>query len=354
MSVWKRFGSDKQGTVAVTFALIALPVLAIAGVALDHNRAVMTRAALQSIADATALAITQADNDGRAYDVATIVKAAIATSGKGQQIARDNEGRYAVTATGTKVADHTFKVAITGAVPASFVNGVFGKIEVGVAAVATGVQNRTVAQIEGTNLDPEAWDYNELQIYCYDAVNDMALAPLDANGKRMSAFPKVADNTAAGVKAGPANLNVACGTGEQPSFLLKNIREARQFPQYMTTRTPRLFYTNAVRQTSGLITYQVKFNGATVKTLETMLCNTKAECQPKSKGGILPDNHTNLGRTPAVNTTVCKLGQYVYFGWEDRVPGLPGDDSDQDFDDIRAVLSCPAVMQGPFQVRLQS
>lgn len=354
MAMWKRFGSDQRGTMAVTFGLTALPVLAMAGVALDHNRSVMTRTALQGIADSTALAITLADKAVQPYDVVAMVKDAIKRSGKERQIARDDKGAYVVTASSAKLADNTFKVTVSGTVPASFVSGFFGKVEVGVTAVATGVQNRTVAQIEGTNLDPEAWDYNELQSYCYDAVNDMALAPLDANGKRMSAFPKVADNTVAGVLAGPANLNVACGRGEQPSFLLKNIREARQFPQYMLTRPARLFYTNAVRQTSGLITYEVKFNGRTVNTLETILCNTKDECKPKSKGGILPDNHTGLGRSPAVNAATCKAGQYVYFGWEDRVPGVAGDDSDQDFDDIRAVLSCPATTQGPFQVRLQS
>jgi len=51
----RRFALAPRGNVAVTFALICVPVICAAGAAVDYNRASAIRAALQSALDATAL-----------------------------------------------------------------------------------------------------------------------------------------------------------------------------------------------------------------------------------------------------------------------------------------------------------
>ena len=219
------------------------------------------------------------------------------------------------------------------------------------SATALGTQYASETQIQGTNLDPEAWDYNELQAYCYDGTARTRKGPIDPQTGLRTAFPKIADNTPAGVRAAPANLTIRCGSGEQVSYALKNITNANHDPSQMTTGRSRTFYTDATRaddRETTATTYAVSLDGKATDTLETVLCQSKSECQPRASGGVLPDAH-QTGRTPAVNTRACVAGQYLSFGWEDR---LASEGSDRDFDDIRLVISCPKVIAGPFTVRL--
>jgi len=84
------------------------------------------------------------------------------------------------------------------------------------------------------------------------------------------------------------------------------------------------------------------------KVLETVLCDDVKECKPKSKGGIIPEGKN---RTPVQAKGVCSPGKYIYYGWEDRPPGMsgPSDDwtdiawTDRDYDDIRIVIGCPTL-----------
>lgn len=59
MRAHQRFGKDQKGTTAVVFSLTLLPILAIAGAALDYSRASSARASLQKATDATALALVR-------------------------------------------------------------------------------------------------------------------------------------------------------------------------------------------------------------------------------------------------------------------------------------------------------
>lgn len=347
----RRFARNERGTTAMLFGLALIPAAGLAGAAVDYGRMTTLRAGLQKAADQTALSMVIADHDKRSLDLESTYKAALGPTANAMLQA----GKDGLAVSGQwLVAGKEYRVSVAAKTGSTLVGALIGKtaLDVGVRATATGRQDRTAVKIEGANLDPEAADYNETQAYCYDSVKKTRLGPLDPDtGKRLD-FVKIADNTDDGVKAGPKNVNVLCGDGEEVSFLLKNIREARTSVAKQKSGTPRNFYTDAVK-TNGALAYIVTFDGLTRNTLETILCENKAECKPKKEGGILPNNH-QTGRLPAVNAKACTTGQFIYFGWEDRIPGYPGDNSDTDFDDIRMFVTCPQVITGPFTVRLSA
>jgi Flp pilus assembly protein TadG len=355
MSVFQRFMADRRGTTGMVLALCAIPVVGLAGAAVDYSSANAARAALQKVADDTALMVVLAKHNGQALDYTTAFNNLVDRSPAASALRSGG----ALTIGGTWLTpDKEFKVTAAGTMRTSLTAVFQPSVAVSVAAAATGVQEVTQSDISGTNLDPEAADYNELQAYCYNAKTQARLGPIDGTTGQRTAYAKIADNTDAGVKAGPANLNIRCGTDEQVSYLLKNIREARTDLVKQRTATARLFYTDAVKdEKTGVLSYGVTLDGVTRNTLETILCDTQAKCKPQNQGGVLPNNH-QTGRTPAVNASVCAPGKFLYFGWEDRIPGYVkngvADSSDRDFDDIRLVVTCPTTTVGPFRVRLSA
>jgi Flp pilus assembly pilin Flp len=352
MSIFKRFIRNENGTTAVLFGLALIPLAGMAGAAVDYSRMTALRAGLQQAADKTAMTVLYADYAKRSYDVDAIFKGSLGPAAKA--LLETAPGSLSVS--GAWVAKNEYKVTVSGSLAGSLIRAVMPEriLDVGVRAAAVSSQTRSSAKIQGTNLDPEAADYNETQAYCYNDKTKGRLGPLDPKTGERKPFAKIADNTDAGVKAGPQVTDIQCAEGEEISFLLKNIREARTSPAKQASGTPRYFYTDAVRnKATDVVSYTVTFDGLTRNTLETILCDTQEQCQPKSKGGILPNNH-QMGRLPAVNAKVCSPGKYLYFGWEDRIPGYPGDSSDTDFDDIRMSITCPSETVGPFLVRLSA
>jgi hypothetical protein len=71
--------------------------------------------------------------------------------------------------------------------------------------------------------------------------------------------------------------------------------------------------------------------------LETVRCDTLEECRPTTQGGVVP---AGRNRTPNHETRPCVPGKFMYFGWEDRPPGI-GAWTDTDYDDIVFVMQCP-------------
>ena len=350
MSVIGRFATDRSGTTAVLFGLSMLPIVGAAGAAVDYARANAARAALQKAADQTALTMVIGRHNGQTLDYRAVFADALARTGSSAGTLASPRATLDVAGTWI-VADKQFKVTASGSIPTSLMAVFQPAAAVGASATALGVQNASETQIQGANLDPEAWDYNELQAYCYNGATRTRQGPIDPQTGQRTTFPKIADNTPAGVRATPANLTIRCGSGEQVSYALKNITNANHDPSQMTTGRSRTFYTDATKADDAATTptaYAVSLDGAATGTLETVLCASRAECQPRASGGILPDTH-QTGRTPATNTRACQTGQYLYFGWEDR---LISEGSDRDFDDIRLVISCPKVIAGPFTVRL--
>lgn len=56
---WRAFLRTEKGNVAVTFAVALVPLLGLIGMAIDYSRAASLRAAMQSAADSTALAVSK-------------------------------------------------------------------------------------------------------------------------------------------------------------------------------------------------------------------------------------------------------------------------------------------------------
>ncbi len=66
MIAWKNlrrklsaFGADQRGNIALTFLLVALPVIAFVGAAVDYSRANSVKASMQAALDATALMLSK-------------------------------------------------------------------------------------------------------------------------------------------------------------------------------------------------------------------------------------------------------------------------------------------------------
>ena len=60
MALLRRFGHDRSGNVASTFALSILPLVGLAGAAVDYSRATKLQSNLQQITDAAALSAAAA------------------------------------------------------------------------------------------------------------------------------------------------------------------------------------------------------------------------------------------------------------------------------------------------------
>src|SRR4051812_44212040 len=58
MTLLKSFLRDRRGTVALTFAIAAIPLAGVSGAAVDYSRAVQTRHKLEIATDAAALSAT--------------------------------------------------------------------------------------------------------------------------------------------------------------------------------------------------------------------------------------------------------------------------------------------------------
>ncbi len=66
MIAWKNlrqklsaFGADQRGNIALTFLVVALPVIAFVGAAVDYSRANSVKASMQAALDATALMLSK-------------------------------------------------------------------------------------------------------------------------------------------------------------------------------------------------------------------------------------------------------------------------------------------------------
>ncbi len=325
-----RFLPDDRGSIATIFSLSLVPMLAFAGVAIDYGRAVMVRDSMQKSADMAALGAAGSDS----ADVSRAISAARA----------DLQGNLAASLRGLDVqgkwlSPTDFQVITQGAVPTTILQAVPGmpkEIGVGVEAVARVYQPIVVsAKPKVSQLDPEAADYNRISVYCFNPAKRS-----DPTTKGRTKFVDIADN--AGTKF---NYTMpACSPGETVSYKLKNVRNARTSPSKWND--PRVENYSYFTDTT-LEGYTQKHNLGGVEILETVLCDNLTVCKPQSQGGVLP---SGKNRTPRVETRECAPGKLMYFGWEDRPPGLGW--TDRDYDDIRVIVECPSITKGQKQVRL--
>lgn len=329
------------------FALAAVPVIGAAGVAIDYSRADASRTALRLHADRAAILVAAQGSKDAAHESTVLAqtKAAIeAEMGTGiGSVAVDGRWQDAVH----------YRVEIAAEVPTTL-TGVLPYAPDTIAIDTLAVARRSPPQYETqpptrSLLDPEAGDYNRIYMYCYDPNKSHE----DQRGR--SGLTPIADNGTPPTDYSNRNLP-ECGPGEIQSYMLRNVRGARRDRGRWDRATEEVYeyYADAtIDPLTEAVRYDVRgfrvYNGqrrvgidmAASPILETIMCRSEAECKPVREGGIIPNRRT--GRTPSVTTDACAAGNFVYFGWEDRPPGLGW--TDTDYDDIRLVISCPVMKE---------
>lgn len=328
------FLSDRKGNFALMSALAMVPILGAAGLAVDFTRAVNARAFLQSLADEAALSGARGGTTGDTSKILDFAK-----------MAAEQASGYAFKPTNVVVKDkwlsaQDYRVTIHGTIATTILSGLPGfpdavAIAVGATAEA-GKPKYTYTAPKFKSLDPSAWDYNQLAVYCFDP--EKASDPA-THGRSQEVI--IADDAG-------TNYTYAmptCAAGEYLSFHLHNVRDALHDAQNTGGGGSLLQKINKIAKnadkydyyTDTVITGGVEKYSLPEPTLETVLCDTYQECTGTSQGGIVPEG---ANRTPESATQPCSAGKFLYYGWEDRPPSQG---SDRDYNDIRIVMACPSV-----------
>lgn len=337
----RAYGRDRSGNVLILFALSAPVLFGIAGAALDYGNAVRIRTVEQSVSDATALLVAGADTPLARTEGFRLAEAQLRARLGDQSSA----GGYRIE--GAWIDGSNYKLTISTTLKTFMVHllpGTADRIDVGVTTIV----NRVAPQYETapptlTQLSPEAADYNRIYLYCYSS--DPQRQQSADKGRR--GITAIADNAQPPTDYS-ANKPPTCGANEAPSYMLRNVRNARTSPNKWDKDNEDVFIyytdtvidTGALVQTMNLTGAQVFKNSPSIPVdtqrypmLETIVCDSLTACVSQSLGGILPNNHVT--HTPQTSQKSCEEGKFMYYGWEDRPGG------DRDYDDIRVVVSCP-------------
>lgn len=335
------FAQAKSGNVLILFALAAPILFGIGGAALDYGNAVRIRTVEQSVSDATALLVAGADTPLARTEGFRLAEAQLRAR-LGDQ---SSTGGYRIA--GAWIDGSNYKLTISTTIRtfmAHLLPGTSNQIEVNVSTIVNRVAPRyETAPPSLTQLSPEAADYNRIYLYCYSS-DPQRQQSADKGRREITA---IADNAQPPTDYS-ANKPPTCGANEAPSYMLRNVRNARTSPNKWDKDNEEVFIyytdtvidTGALVQTMNLTGAQVFKNNPSIPVdtqrypmLETIVCDTLSACVSQSLGGILPNNHVT--HTPQTSQRSCEEGKFMYYGWEDRPGG------DRDYDDIRVVVSCP-------------
>lgn len=330
----RRFWTCRSGNFAMMFAISIVPVLGATGMAIDYTRAVNVRSYIQSQVDGAALSGVQLGPDGNYEAYVQHVRTAV--------VERYGAGAWieALQVQGQWVGTTDFVVSARGNVPVTILAAVPGfpdRVDVDAAATARIAEPRYVYKPPTVaELDPEAGDYNRIYVYCFDP--SMSNDP-ETNGRTQ--MTAISDNGGSRYEYEMPQ----CGAGQMMSYRLVNVRDARtDNRRWDDPSAERYEYFTDTVMNQGAEQYDL----AGWDILETVLCNTEAECRPRSQGGIIPEGKD---RIPQRAKGACEPGKYMYYGWEDRPPGSGW--TDRDYDDIRIIIACPEVEEvGDRVVRL--
>lgn len=349
-----RFFRDRSGNVAIIFALSLVPVIGVAGVSVDTARLVNVRTSLQAEADTTALnaAVGGLDQNFNAQ-ISAMRDRVMSNFGASGLSNLDVSGQWNGLDFSVDASARVSTVLIH-AVP-----GIGDSVRVSVRSTAR--LHQPLLQYEPPEvswLDPEAGDYNRIYVYCFDPDPDSGKT---LEQRRTQRTPVQDNNGINFLTRWPNQYQwPRCEEGETISFELYNLRFSRTNPDRIDQNpnndsnwcqhSPTTGFPYPCRHRHFTDTARVngleQHTGLQYDILETVLCESAEECRPASEGGIIP---SGTNRTPQKATQGCSPGRYMYFGWEDRPPGLPGGTAnwtqmgwtDRDYDDIRIVMECP-------------
>lgn len=371
----------EDGVVAVIFAVMAIPFIAMAGWAVDYVRLQHVKDFLQAQVDSAALAAVH-----ETMNLDTLRLAALA------EISQAYNGDWAddVDVLVTKSVDRTQATA-TASVPLAFMNiipGIPDQQTVSVLAIAEFTETAPQYTVpEYTYLDQNAGDFNRLWLYCFwperVGLNDSSrpvrtqMVPMSDNGERIT-YKLVSPDPNANVpydrplaeekaqversnqhgldgrlrglyRNNPSNSDQrfwvmpVCEVGSFLSIRLENVIGARTNRSVWDSGgTRNNYYTdtnldNPENPHTGLYAS----NGQPLNIMETILCRDLEECTTTNRGGIIPNNIAN--RNPQNAGLNCPDNQYMYYGWEDRPP-VNGNWSDRDYNDIQIIMKCPTMV----------
>ncbi|MGU3362160.1 pilus assembly protein TadG-related protein [Methylobacterium sp. M6A4_1b] len=119
-NIFRRFRDDRNGVVALIFALASIPLLMLAGTVIDFGVKSMNRQAAQDVTDATVLSLAKLPTTSTDAELASKADAQVRAALKKTPIddllvrARRNGDDITVTATGTSPTSLTRMVGLTG------------------------------------------------------------------------------------------------------------------------------------------------------------------------------------------------------------------------------------------------
>lgn len=322
---------------AVVFGVGLIPILGAVGLAVDYARAINAKNLIQAESDSLALSAVQLGNDGNYAHLVQHFRYATAQRwGDGYWLDNlDLDARW--------INAVDFQVDVRARVPTTILGALPGysdAVDVVTVSTARIAEPKWIyKEPEIADLDPEAADYNRIYVYCFNEDEKD-----DPETKGRTQMRAMADNAGTSY---PAFTMPQCEAGENLSYRLMNVRNSRTQPHHWDDKSPWIeryeFFTDSVYE-QGMPKYDL----GGFEILETVLCNNLAECKPVSQGGIIPEG---TDRIPQRASKPCETGKYMYYGWEDRPPGLGW--TDRDYDDIRVIVECPAMEKvGERSVRL--
>lgn len=394
------FWRNQDGAVAIVFGVMAIPFMAFAGWGVDYLRLYHVKDFLQVQADSAALNATLENNNWA--QLSASVEAIVRSETLRQYGAVGWAEDVSVRVERLPNTEADFRVVASAMVPLAFMNIVPGipddqLVQVDATARLTEIKY-DYPPPELAELDPEAGDYNRIWMYCFwpdRPASDPALprrtqmVPIADNGgsnfdfaqvqmsnghrvpvdaqlreqwdKVMFDYPLGLDGREEGIyrvshhtQRNYLSMIPDCPSGSYMSYRLENVRFVRGQPAVWDSAGNRFnYYTDSVmvENASGQSVEEYRGlvhpdTGLPVSILETVLCDTLAECVGVSQGGIIPEG-TN--REPEMTSKACPPGKFMYYGWEDRPPGQQGPANswtdyawtDSDYDDIRVIVPCP-------------
>ncbi|PZN93533.1 MAG: hypothetical protein DCF31_12350 [Alphaproteobacteria bacterium] len=349
----------RQGATGVVFMILTPVLIGAIGFGFDMSRYALARNELQTAADAAALAAAQDVTASPASVAVTYGRLNLPAALSGAITTTDvTVGKYQNVGGFTPLVapdSNAVKVVLTRSpgrgnkFTSTFGTYFFNTVTA--TAIAVKPESSNYEPPESTNLDNEAGDYNEIYAYCY---NYAGTGAPEARRSQMTLISNNMDNVVSvtsGVISTPPPVTAVwpdCrATGLSISFRLRNIRHAKSMtnlwlnPGTAPFRPEHNYYTDT--RITGAVEH---FDGLTMASLETVLCNTAAQCDSRLPSFI---GRKGRDRTPDRATGACAPGKFMYFGWEDRPPGQSGANgswtdpawTDRDYDDIRLLMKCP-------------
>lgn len=351
-----RLARDRRGVIALFFAL-AIPVLVAAvAYAVDFTNYRVIESRLQAAADSGALAGVKAlDTPGGAADEAVRLAMANVPANWGD-VVRDSDvatGLWSVSGgVGSFAAGGAEPNAVRVRAARSPARGNAASwllfnlwhlhdVSLAAEAIAARQLNIQYEPPQSANLDSDAWDYNEVYVYCHDRGGTgtpesrrTQMTLLSNNLRQNEDIFTMSGGYISEVPAEPLLWPDCREQGQALSFRLRNIRNGKHDGATAFEEGNREEYDYF---TDTIISGGVEsFSGLDNDILETVRCDSARQCDPSRSGSQVP---RGSNRNPNREDRPCLPGKYMYFGWEDRPPESGG--SDRDYNDITFLMKCP-------------